>query len=172
MRRNNQVQVQSYTQNAAVNMLRWYAMNMPAELPTLVARLERRPMALGAEEETDTRNWFQRGLAAIGDLADKAVTAVGSYELQKDKSEASRIAADQEWQLKLAEQRRLAEMVQLRAAQQVRSAETMALAAAAAREARALAQEQQAAKTRRWVMPAVVGLGLLGLIWFWSTARG
>ena len=170
--RHNQVQVQSYTQAAAINMLGWYAKNMPAELPGLVARLERRPMALGQEETTDTRNWFQRGLAAIGDLGAKAITAIGSYELQQDKTDAARIVADQEWQLKLAEQRRLADEVQLRAAQQVRSAESMRLAAAASRDAAALAQEQQAAKTRRWIMPAVVGLGLLGIIWFWSTSRG
>lgn len=172
MRRNNQVQVESFTQAAAVNMLRWYAMNMPAELPALVARLERRPMALGQEETADTRNWFQRGLAAIGDLGAKAITAIGSYELQQDKTDAARIVADQEWQLKLAEQRRLADEVQLRAAQQVRSAESLRFAAAAAKESTALAQEQQAAKSRRWMIPAVVGLGLLGLIWFWSTARG
>lgn len=172
MRRTHQVQVQSYTQNAASNMLRWYAMNMPAELPAVVARLEGRPMALGQEETADTRNWFQRGLAAIGDLGAKAVTVIGSYELQQDKREAAQTAADQEWQVKLAEQRRLAEEVQLRAAQQIATAQSQQLVAAAASEAAALAREQQAAKTRRWIMPAIGAVAVAALLWFWTTQRG
>ncbi len=163
--------MQSYTQNAAVNMLRWYATNMPAELPGLVRRLERRPMALGQDETTDTRNWFQRGLSAIGDLGATAITAVGSYRLEREQSARAQEIADQEWQLQLAEQRRLADELQLKAATTLATVETRRRAAAAAQEATLLAREQQAAKTRGWIMPAVVGIGVLGLLWFWTTTR-
>ena len=153
----------SYSQTAAANMLGWYARNMPEELPTLVMKLERRPMTLSAAqavEDEDTRSWWQRGLDAITNLGSEAVEAVGDYQLQRYRdAEAEKLRVSQ-WNLELETQRQLADEYAIRA-------QTMESRRIAEQDRALIEKEVQASKWRPFVIPAMLVAGGLGLWWLW-----
>ena len=155
----------SFSQTAASNMLGWYARYMPEELPTLVRKLERRPMTLSATDDEpateDTRSWWQRGLAAITDLGSQAVEAVGDYQLQRYRDAEAEKLRQGQWELELETQRQLADEYAIRA-------QTMESRRIAEQDRALIEKEVQASKWRPFVIPAMLAVGGLGLWWLWK----